>query len=105
MAWDTFVIRDVEPRTLRGFERIGALVRRRRHRLGISQRQLEYLSGLDQTVISQLENGKLRGLRWSRFADLVGALGGLGETDPLPSWTYRYLPPRTYLGGELTHGH
>jgi len=33
------------------------------------------LCGLDQSVISRLENGKLANLRWWRFAALVGALG------------------------------
>ena len=33
-------------------------------------------SGIDQTVISRIENGKQYGIRWSRFALLVDALGG-----------------------------
>lgn len=53
------------------------MVRARRNRLGWSQRYLEVLSGIDQTVISRIENGKQYGLRWLRFADLVDALGGL----------------------------
>lgn len=93
MTWDSFAIREVDPLTLRRFELIGGLVRRRRQRLSISQRQLEHLCGVDQTVISRLENGKLGGLRWSRFADVVGALGGLGEADPPPARTRRFLPP------------
>ena len=38
--------------------------------------------GIDQTVISRIENGKQYGLRWSRFADLVDALGGLEGLEP-----------------------
>jgi hypothetical protein len=93
MTWDSFAVREMDPVTRSGFELIGRLVRRRRQQLAISQRQLEHLCGVDQTVISRLENGKLGGLRWSRFADLVGALGDLGEADPPPAWTRRLLPP------------
>ncbi len=93
MAWRSFDMADVDVRTARGFEAIGRLIRRRREFVGISQRQLEALSGVDQSVISRLETGRLRGLRWSRFARLADALGGLGETDPLPVWTRRFMPP------------
>ncbi len=82
MTWDSFDVERLDGRTRHGFDLIGQLVRRRRQGLGLSQRQLERLSGVDQTVISRLENGTLGGLRWSRFARLVGALGGLGEGDP-----------------------
>ncbi len=93
MPWNSFDLRGADPRTIRGFERIGRLVRHRRERLGLSQRQLARLSAIDQSMISRLETGQLRGLRWSRFARLVDALGGLGDTDPLPAWTGRFLPP------------
>jgi transcriptional regulator with XRE-family HTH domain len=74
MAWEQ-PYRD--PQRQHGFELIGEMVRARRHRLGWSQRYLEMLSGIDQTVISRIENGKQYGLRWLRFADLVDSLGGL----------------------------
>jgi transcriptional regulator with XRE-family HTH domain len=70
-----------DPQQQEGFEAIGAMVRRRRARLGWSQRYLELRSGLDQTVISRIENGKQYGIRWSRFATLVGAMGGLDIPD------------------------
>jgi transcriptional regulator with XRE-family HTH domain len=92
MTWHLFDVASTDERTRRGFTLIGRLVLRRRCRLGITQRELESLSGIDQTVISRLENGKLGGLRWSRFAELVDALGGLGETDPQPARTTRFLP-------------
>jgi hypothetical protein len=92
MTWDSFDVIGLDTRTRQGFEHIGHIVRRRRQRLGLSQRQLERLSGVDQTVISRLENGTLGGLRWSRFARLVGALGGLGKDDPLPAWKWRDQP-------------
>lgn len=92
MTWQSFDGANADARAIRGFRLIGRMVLRRRGRLGITQRQLESLAGIDQTVISRLENGKLGGLRWSRFAELVAALGGLADTDPMPSWTTRYLP-------------
>jgi transcriptional regulator with XRE-family HTH domain len=93
MTWQLFDSASFDARAARGFRLIGRLVLRRRQRLGLSQRQLEHLSGVDQTVISRLENGRLGGLRWSRFAELVDALGGLAESDSRPAWTTRSLPP------------
>ena len=92
VAWQSFDIRKSDTRALRGYVLIGQLVRRRRERLGLSQRQLELLSGIDQSVISRLENGRLTGIRWSRFARLVDAIGGLADGDPLPAWTTRFMP-------------
>lgn len=58
-----------------GMAALGESVRRARWRAGLTQRHLGKLCGLDQSVISRLENGKLANLRWWRFAALVGALG------------------------------
>ena len=69
-------------RVRRGLELIGGTVARRRLRLGLSQRQLQELSGVQQSGISRLENGKLTGLRWQRFARLVDALDGLEMLAP-----------------------
>lgn len=74
-----------DPQQQHGFDLIAQMVRARRHRLGWSQRYLEMLSGIDQTVISRIENGKQYGLRWCRFADLVDALGGLDGLAHQPS--------------------
>src|SRR4051812_33224405 len=75
-----------DPQRQRGFDLFGQTLRRRRRWLGWTQRQLEAYSGIDQTVISRLENGKQYGLRWARLADLIDALGGLeagpGSPDP-----------------------
>ena len=65
---------------------VGLAILRLRVYRGLSQEKLERLSGVDQTVISRLENGRLAGLRRSRFARLVGALGGLALEDPFPGW-------------------
>jgi transcriptional regulator with XRE-family HTH domain len=81
VAWDD-PIRD--PAEQRGFHLIGRTIRRKRVWLGLSQRQLEGLSGIDQTVISRIETGKQYGVRWVRFARLVDALDGL-ETPTLES--------------------
>jgi transcriptional regulator with XRE-family HTH domain len=94
MTWPLFDAANADSQSQRGFKLLGQLVLRRRRRLGLSQRQLEHLSGVDQTVISRLENGRLGGLRWSRFARLVDALGGLGEADQEPGWTARFMPHR-----------
>lgn len=56
---------------------IGAAMRRRRERLGWSQRDLGRRTGVDQSTISRLENGVRCGLRWSRFAAVVAVLDGL----------------------------
>ncbi len=66
-----------DPQTQHGFDLIGNMVKRRRTYLHWTQRYLEELSGIDQTVISRIENGRQYGLRWSRWANLVDALGGL----------------------------
>lgn len=92
MVWDN-LLRD--PAQQRGFDLVGRTIRRKRRWLGLSQRQLEGLSGIDQTVISRIENGKQYGVRWVRFARLVDALDGL-ETPTLPSATGS---PRPWLIG------
>lgn len=87
MAWYE---RPHDPQQQRGFDLIGAMVRRRRVALGWTQRYLEARSGIDQAVISRLENGKQSGLRWSRFAELIEALDGLdvaAVTRPWPAGT------------------
>lgn len=70
-----------------GMATLGQSVRRARLRAGYSQTDLELRCGLDQTVISRIENGKLPSLAWWRFAQLVGALG--------PAWDPPPEPPRT----------
>lgn len=72
------------PEVQRGWELIGAAVKRRRFAIRWSQRDLERASGIDQTVISRLENGRLSGLRFSRFARLVAAMNGLDPEAPHP---------------------
>ena len=63
-------------RELASLRHLGFIIRSARLRLGYSQRQLERLSGVDQTTISRLENGRLRSLRLVRLAALFEALRG-----------------------------
>ena len=83
----------------RGYELIGTMLRRRRRAASLTQRQLQYAAGIDQAVISRLENGKQYGLRWSRFAFLVGVLDGLdGSPDDraAPWWESAGITPPAY---------
>lgn len=75
--------------SISGMAAIGDSVREARRRAGMSQRHLAKVCGLDQSVISRLENGKLANLRWWRFAALVGALGDAwdpGSRQPPGGW-------------------
>ena len=63
-------------REVASLRHLGFIIRSARLRLGYSQRQLERLSGVDQTTISRLENGRLRSLRLVRLAALFEALRG-----------------------------
>jgi transcriptional regulator with XRE-family HTH domain len=91
----------------RGWHLLGAAIRRRRLSLGWTQRVLEAESGVDQTVISRIENGKQYGLRWSRLAELVDALGGLdarGLEDSRPRPRPRYAMPEPRPRIDLADG-
>ncbi len=91
MPWDD---RPRDPQIQRGFDLIGAMIRRRRVWLGWTQRDLARRSEIHQSVISRIENGKQYGLRWVRFAELINALGGLDipvqqssfDSRPLGAW-------------------
>jgi transcriptional regulator with XRE-family HTH domain len=65
--------------TQAGRDAIGeGLKRARRHR-GLSQHQAAWRSGLSQSAISRLENGKLLGLRFRRLCVLAAVLGVGGD--------------------------
>lgn len=57
-----------------GRETLGAAVRRARLRHGLSQLQLGWYVGLDQTTISRLETAKLKGIRFKALTRLIGML-------------------------------
>jgi DNA-binding XRE family transcriptional regulator len=64
------------PHEVAGLRELGTELRLARARLGWSQRDLEYASGVDQTTISRLENGRLTHLNLVRLAALIEALRG-----------------------------
>jgi hypothetical protein len=78
------VRRPAPPEVLEGWVILGTLVRERRCALGWTQRELRDATGVDQSSLSRLENGRLPGLRWWRFARIVGAMGGLDPGLPHP---------------------
>ena len=65
-----------------GLRRLGEQLRRARLGRGWSQRNLERASGVDQTTISRLENGRLANLRLLRLVSLIAALEGQWDLAP-----------------------
>lgn len=67
---------------------IGGQIRAARVHASLTQRQVEDLTGIDQTTISRLENGRGSRMRLDRFAALLVAIDG--EIRPadrsLPAW-------------------
>jgi DNA-binding XRE family transcriptional regulator len=55
---------------------VGRRLKRARHAKGWTQRQLEGASGVDQTTISRVENGRQMGLGLLKIAALAMALDG-----------------------------
>ncbi len=75
---------------LAGLRLIGLRLREARLRLGLTQRRLEQLSGIDQTTISRLENGRLTSLHLTRVGAIASVLAG--------HWTFDHgLHPRCRL--------
>jgi len=68
-----------EPDQAYGLRALGAMVRRARRDVGISQHSLARVVGVDQSVISRLENGKLPGLRLRNLGAVIAALDGRVE--------------------------
>jgi len=77
MAWTSRD--DDDPAIVRGRATLGAAIRRARLRRGLSQRQLGWLAGFDQTTISRLETARLKGMRFRRLARLIGILGAADD--------------------------
>jgi len=84
MTWSAQIRGEFEPEVQRGWEIVGQMVKRRRISITWSQRDLSRACGLAQSAICRLENGKLSGVRFSRFARLVAAMGGLDPDAPRP---------------------
>jgi transcriptional regulator with XRE-family HTH domain len=75
----------------------GRIIRQARYDSQLSQRQLEWVCGVDQTVISRLENGRIRHMRVQGVARVVAGLAGhitinRGEGFPMPERAARRLP-------------
>ncbi len=84
MTWSAASRGEREPDVQLGWEIVGRMVKRRRLAIRWSQRDLSRASGLAQSAICRLENGKLSGVRFGRFARLVAAMGGLDPDAPRP---------------------
>ena len=67
---------------------VGAQVRAARIHASLTQRQVEDLTGIDQSTLSRLENGKGSNLPLGRFAALLIAIDAeIHPADrPAPSW-------------------
>ena len=76
-----------------GLQMLGAAIKRRRLKLGLSQSRLARMTGIHQSTISRFENGKRFGRRWWRFAVLVAVLGGLDFGDLTGVRAYGRRPP------------
>jgi transcriptional regulator with XRE-family HTH domain len=94
MPWRIGGSRERHPLLQMGWELVGAMVKRRRELLGWSQRELAHRSGTSQSVISRFETGKLRGLKFQRFAAMVAVMGGLDVAAPRPP--YRSIHPELH---------
>lgn len=76
LCWRPYV---VSPQVHKGLRLLGRSVRRARHRARLTQQHLENASGVDQTIISRLENGKLLSMRIVQLAALVEAIDAYTE--------------------------
>jgi transcriptional regulator with XRE-family HTH domain len=67
---------------------VGGQVRAARLQASLTQRQVEELTGIDQTVISRLENGKGSNMPLGRFAALLIAIDAeiRAAERRVPSW-------------------
>jgi len=70
-----YSVRPIEPRTARALEGIDRTVREARHVGGLTQRDLQDLSGVHQSMISRLENGLAPGMRIVALARIMAGLG------------------------------
>jgi hypothetical protein len=62
-----------------GLTELGVWLKQLRREAGLTQYAVEVRSGVDQTVISRLENGRQMSLRLTRLATVIGVL-----RDPTP---------------------
>jgi transcriptional regulator with XRE-family HTH domain len=74
---------------------IGSQVKTARVHASLTQRQVEELTGIDQTTISRLENGKGGAMPLDRFAALLRAIDAeIRPIDrPVPAWLAPLIVP------------
>ncbi len=65
---------DLTPMVEIGLDRIAVWVRDARRASGMTQQHVENVSGVDQTIVSRLENGRLYSIRFVRLAAVIGAV-------------------------------
>ena len=80
--WAAYVARS-QPTEVAGLRIIGQAVLRVRLAAGLTQRQLAFRAGLNQSTISRLERGELHAMRLVTLARIVAVLR-LGDTFALP---------------------
>ncbi len=69
--WD----KPIDDDTAAALEALGRQVRGARRHAALSQRQVEAMTGIDQTTIVRIEHGRATGLPLRRLAILLVALG------------------------------
>lgn len=81
--WD----KPVDEETAAALEALGRQVRGARRHAAVSQRQVEAMTGIDQTTIVRIEHGRATGLPLRRFARLLVALdAGVATRRPAPAF-------------------
>jgi transcriptional regulator with XRE-family HTH domain len=71
-----------------GIRSFGQIVRRARYSVGATQRMVGRRIGVSQSVVSRLENGKLKGLSFRKVGRLIALLDGRVEF-----WIGRTMEP------------
>lgn len=69
----------VEADAAYGIRQLGEIVRSARRDAGASQRTLAQVIGVNQSVISRLETGKLKGLKLRHLGAIIAVLDGRVE--------------------------
>jgi len=97
--WASYLQRRADPAEMKGLRIIGQTVLRARVASSLTQRQLAYRVGLNQSTLSRLENGRLHAMRLVTLARIIGVLnlapGVALEGEPPP--TTRRLPGERLL--------
>jgi transcriptional regulator with XRE-family HTH domain len=71
--WEAYVARS-DPAERRGLQVIGQTILHGRLAAHLTQRQLAFRAGINQSTLSRLERGRLHAMRLVTLARIVGAL-------------------------------